>query len=134
VAAIVTPSSYGALDYFDQGGLVSTTERPATPSASTWTAIHSDPEFADLRRRLRRFVFPMTAFFLTWYLLYVLLADYAHGFMSYKLAGNINVGLVLGLLQFVTTFIVTALYVRHANRNLDPLAKRLRERVEGGEQ
>ena len=113
---------------------MSTTERPATPSASTWIAMQSDSEFVDLRRRLRRFVFPMTAFFLAWYLLYVLLADYAHGFMSYKLGGNINVGLVLGLLQFVTTFAITTLYVRHANRRLDPVAKRLRERVEGGEQ
>ncbi|MCP3799604.1 DUF485 domain-containing protein [Allokutzneria sp. A3M-2-11 16] len=92
--------------------------------------MQASPEFGDLRRRLRRFVFPMTVLFLGWYLLYVILADYAHGFMSIKVVGNINVGLVLGLLQFVSTFLITTLYVRHANKNLDPLAEDLRRRVE----
>lgn len=73
----------------------------------------------------------MTAAFLAWYLLYVLMATYARGFMSHKLVGNINVGLVFGLLQFVSTFLITGLYVRYASRRLDPLAERLRARVEG---
>lgn len=101
--------------------------------AETWASEQNSPEFADLRRRLRTFVFPVSALFLAWYLVYVLLADYAHGFMSIKLVGNINVGLVLGLLQFVSTFAITALYVRYANRNLDPTAEQIRERVEGGD-
>lgn len=109
---------------------MTTTEREHT-AADEWRAVHDGPEFATLRRRLRGFVFPMTALFLGWYLLYVLLADYAHGFMSIKLFGNINVGLVLGLLQFVSTFLITALYVRHANRNLDPVAERIRDELEG---
>nr|WP_236751057.1 DUF485 domain-containing protein [Actinoalloteichus hymeniacidonis] len=95
--------------------------------------MQASPEFGDLRRRLRNFVFPMTALFLGWYLLYVLLADYAHEFMSIKVIGNINVGLILGLLQFVSTFLITTLYVRFANRKLDPLADRIREDAEGGD-
>ena len=83
-----------------------------------------------LRHRLRKFVFPMSGLFLGWYLLYVLLADYAHGFMATKVFGNINVGLIFGLLQFVSTFVITTLYVRHANRNLDPLAEKLRDEIE----
>ncbi|OZM69878.1 clumping factor B, partial [Amycolatopsis antarctica] len=85
----------------------------------------------ELKRRLRVFVFPMTGLFLVWYLLYVLLADYAHGFMSTKVVGNINVGLILGLLQFVSTFVITGLYVRYANRKLDPIADRIRGEIEG---
>ncbi|MEQ0561412.1 DUF485 domain-containing protein [Amycolatopsis sp. NEAU-NG30] len=96
-----------------------------------WEKIHGSPEFTDLRRRLRVFVFPMTALFLLWYLLYVLLADYAHGFMSTKLFGNITVGLVFGLLQFVSTFVITGVYVRYANRRLDPVADEIRARIEG---
>ena len=99
--------------------------------AATWTETQQSPEFATLRRRLRTFVFPVSAIFLVWYLVYVLLADYAHGFMSIKLVGNINVGLVFGLLQFASTFLITALYVRYANKNLDPVAEQIRERVEG---
>jgi len=73
----------------------------------------------------------MTALFLGWYLVYVLLADYAHGFMSTTLVGDVNVGLLLGLLQFVSTFLITGLYVRFANRKLDPIADRIRADVEG---
>jgi uncharacterized membrane protein (DUF485 family) len=88
-------------------------------------------EFQDLRRRFRSFVFPMTALFLAWYFLYVLLADYAPGFMSTKVGGNINVALLLGLGQFVSTFAITTLYVRWANREIDPAAERMRTQIEG---
>jgi uncharacterized membrane protein (DUF485 family) len=73
----------------------------------------------------------MTAAFLGWYLLYVLLASYAPSFMAIKLVGNINVGLVFGLLQFVSTFLITWAYVRYADRKLDPLAAELRSELEG---
>lgn len=96
-----------------------------------WTAVQASPEFQELRRRLRVFVFPMTAFFLAWYLLYVLVADYAHDFMAIKLVGNINVGIVFGLLQFVSTFVITGLYVRYAGRRLDPIADKIRHGIEG---
>jgi uncharacterized membrane protein (DUF485 family) len=101
------------------------------PPADVWEQAHSSAEFKELRARLRRFVFPMTALFLLWYLLYVLLADYAHGFMSTKVAGNITVGLIFGLLQFVSTFVITGVYVWYANRKLDPLAEKIRGDIEG---
>jgi uncharacterized membrane protein (DUF485 family) len=41
------------------------------------------------------------------------------------------VGLVFGLLQFVSTFLITFLYVRFADRRLDPLAAELRTEIEG---
>ena len=91
-------------------------------------------EFQDLRRRFRRFVFPMTAFFLIWYLLYVLLAAYAHDFMSTRVTGNITVGLLLGLGQFVSTFAITMIYARWANRELDPLADAIGARLDGAKE
>jgi uncharacterized membrane protein (DUF485 family) len=99
--------------------------------ARDWEAMQARPEFQELRHRLRSFVFPMTAAFLAWYLLYVLAATYAPSFMATKLFGNINVGLVFGLLQFVSTFAITFAYVRYADRRLDPLAGRLRDELEG---
>ena len=106
---------------------------PPTPSAESpdWTEVQNSAEFTELRRRLRGFVFPMTVAFLAWYMLYVLLSSYAHDFMSTKVFGNINVALVLGLLQFVSTFAITGVYVRYANRRLDPLADKIRHDVEG---
>jgi uncharacterized membrane protein (DUF485 family) len=102
------------------------------PPVDRWVAAHTGAEFVTLRRRLRGFVFPMTAFFLAWYFLYVLSAAFAPHFMAIKVVGNINVGLVFGLLQFVSTFAITTIYVRFANRNLDPVGGRIREQVEGG--
>ncbi|WP_219418747.1 DUF485 domain-containing protein [Pseudonocardia nigra] len=100
-------------------------------TGTVYEQVQASPEFADLRARLRRFVFPMSAAFLVWYLAYVLLASYAPAFMAIKVLGNINVGLVIGLLQFVTTFVITTVYVRYANKHLDPAAEKLRERIEG---
>ena len=95
--------------------------------------VQRSQEFQDLRRRFRSFVFPMTAFFLLWYLLYVLLAAYAVDFMSIRVAGNITVGLVLGLAQFVSTFAITMIYARWANRKQDAVADQLRRHIETGE-
>lgn len=93
--------------------------------------MQASPEFQNLRSRLRRFVFPMTAFFLIWYGIYVLLGAFAHDFMATRLFGNVNVGLIIGLGQFLTTFVITGLYVRFANRELDPRAEAIRNELEG---
>ncbi len=98
-----------------------------------WAAIQASPDFQQLRSRLRRFVFPVTIGFLAWYLLYVLVASYAPSFMAIKVLGNINIGLIFGLLQFVSTFVITILYIRFADRRLDPLSSKIREEIEGGD-
>jgi uncharacterized membrane protein (DUF485 family) len=95
--------------------------------------VQATERFQELRKRHRSFVFPMAVAFLLWYFAYVLLADYAVGFMSTKVWGNINVGLILGLLQFATTFAITGWYVSYSNRRLDPIAAEIRNEIEGHE-
>ncbi|MEW2352886.1 DUF485 domain-containing protein [Spirillospora sp. NPDC029432] len=97
---------------------------------TVYERFQSSTEFQELRRRFRRFAFPMTAAFLAWYLLYVVLSGWARGFMGTKIVGEINVALVFGLLQFVSTFLIAWLYSRHAERSLDPIADGLRTAVE----
>lgn len=94
--------------------------------------VQRSEEFQALRRRFRNFVFPMTALFLVWYFVYVLLANYAHDFMSTKVWGNITVGLLFGLGQFVSTFAITMIYARWANNRQDAVAERLRRHIEEG--
>ncbi|ADB29730.1 protein of unknown function DUF485 [Kribbella flavida DSM 17836] len=108
--------------------------RAGEPELTTYRDVQLSPDFTELRRRFRRFVFPMTGLFLAWYFLYVLLADYAHGFMSYRLFGNINVALLLGFGQFVSTFAITMIYVRWADKQVDPAADRMRQLIEGEDQ
>lgn len=102
------------------------------PLVDPWVVMHTRAEFAALRERIRSFVFLTTAFFLTWCFLYVLLTAFAPHLMATKAVGNINVGLIFGLLQFVSTFAITTSYVRFANKNLDPISGRIREQLEGG--
>ncbi|MBH0781843.1 DUF485 domain-containing protein [Nocardia bovistercoris] len=101
-----------------------------TPTPEEFAAAYASPQFQELRTRLRRFVFPMAAAFLIWYLSYVLLGAYAHDFMATEVFGHVNAGLLLGLGQFVTTFAITAAYVRFANRQLDPRAAAIRSTLE----
>ena len=98
--------------------------------ARDWEAMQARPEFQELRHRLRSFVFPMTAAFLAWYLLYVLLSTYAPDFMGKPVLGNVSVGIIFGLLQFASTFAITHIYVAHANKRTDPIADEMRERLE----
>lgn len=105
-----------------------TERRMLTPEE--YRQAQNSPEFAELKRKFRRFAFPMTFAFFAWYLLYVLLSTYAPDFMATEVFGNVNLGILLGLAQFVTTFAITHLYVSHANRNTDPIADEMRERLE----
>ncbi|GAA3742878.1 DUF485 domain-containing protein [Plantactinospora mayteni] len=107
------------------------TPAPASTPAERYVAAQRSDEFAGLRKALRGFVFPMTVAFFLWYALYVILSAYARGFMGTKLVGNINVALVFGLLQFVSTFLIAWLYSRHAERKLDPIADKIREELSG---
>ncbi|MEV7779803.1 DUF485 domain-containing protein [Kitasatospora sp. NPDC088351] len=89
--------------------------------------IDESREFCALRHSFRSFAFPVTIGFVLWYLLYILLSSYAPGLMGTRVVGHINVALVLGLLQFVTTFAIAAWYARYADRRLDPPAAAIRE-------
>ncbi len=103
-------------------------------SEDAFIEVQQSEEFNQLRKTFRGFAFPMTIAFLVWYFAYVLASVYAKDFMSQPFAGmpNFNLGHFLGLMQFVTTFLITWLYIRHANSKLDPISSRIRERLEGG--
>ncbi|MGW1989863.1 DUF485 domain-containing protein [Embleya sp. NPDC001921] len=92
--------------------------------------MEQDPRFGALKKRQRSFIFPVTAAFLTWFLLYVVMSAYARDFMAKELIDHINVALVFGLLQFVSTFLIAWAYSRFARTRLDPVATELREELE----
>ena len=105
-----------------------------TPHQTSGHAIYADlaatDDFKQLRSRYRSFAIPWTVAFLAWYLFYVLLSIFATDFMSTRVVGNINVALILGLLQFASTFLIAGLYARHMNRNVDPAARALELRYD----
>ena len=105
-------------------------ERISPEAHAAYQRIHASEEFAELKRSYVRFVVPMTIAFMAWYLLYVLLSNYADDFMAHKVFGNINIALIFGLLQFVTTFGIAIWYARFAARRMDPIADRLGDEYE----
>lgn len=104
-----------------------------TPQQHTvYERIHASAEFQDLRKRYLGFAIPATVAFMVWYLLFVIMSNWATGFMSTEVFGNVNVALVFGLLQFLSTFGIAFFYARHANKALDPIAGRLKREYDEG--
>jgi len=98
--------------------------------AIDYVAVEESAPFQELKRTQRSFVFPLAIAFLVWYFAYVLLSSFATEFMAQRVWGDITVGLLMGLGQFVTTFAITMGYVAFANRRLDPKAEAIRDELE----
>jgi uncharacterized membrane protein (DUF485 family) len=107
-------------------------ERISPEAHAAYQRIQATAEFADLKRSYLRFVVPLTVAFMTWYLLYVLMSNYAGDFMGHKVVGNINVALIFGLLQFVSTFAIAWYYARFAAQKVDPTADKIRDEMSAG--
>ena len=108
-----------------------TSAPPGEPTPEQYVEVQQSEDFSLLRRSFRGFAIPMTIAFLVWYFAYVLMSTYAEVLMATPVIGNLNLGILLGLSQFVMTFLITWLYIRHANKNLDPIATKIREELEG---
>ena len=119
------PGEYVAFEPLEND--FSVESQPVVPDGPPdFAAIREHPDFVLVRRRLTRFVFPVSALFLAWYLTYVLLAAYAPGFMAHRVTGSVTVGLLLGLSQFVTTVTIMLAYARFTRKNVDPKIAALR--------
>jgi uncharacterized membrane protein (DUF485 family) len=94
-----------------------------------WEAAERSPEFRDLVGKRRSFVIPALAFVFIWYFGFIALAGYAPGFMGESIYEGFTVGYAIALSQFVMTWFLGWLYLRRADRDFDPLAKRAAERA-----
>ena len=100
------------------------------PTSEEFTAMRNSEQFQELRGTYRKFTFPMSIAFFVWFAVYVFTAVYAAEWMAQPLWG-LNVGIWFGLAQFVTTFLITFLYVVYANKNIEPQSAAIREAMEG---
>jgi uncharacterized membrane protein (DUF485 family) len=104
--------------------------KAALSEHEVYERIAGETDFAELRRRYRRFAFPATAAFMVWYITYIVCNNWARDFMDTQVIGNINIALIFGLLQFLSTFVIASLYARYSTKNLDPLATKLQDEFE----
>ncbi|MFJ9815309.1 DUF485 domain-containing protein [Streptomyces sp. NPDC101151] len=91
-----------------------------------YVEVQRSEAFQEVRSRYRRFVVPGVAAFLAWYVGYVVAATTAPGLMARPVAGAVNVAMLAGLGQFLTTFLLTWAYARHARLRRDRAALELR--------
>ncbi|MET9255266.1 DUF485 domain-containing protein [Streptomyces sp. NPDC003717] len=99
---------------------------PRRADADVYTQVQRSAAFQEVRSRYRGFVLPATAGFLLWYVAYVVAATTAPGLMARPVTGAVNVAMVAGLGQFLTTFLLTWAYARHARLRRDRAALQLR--------
>ncbi|WP_169337850.1 DUF485 domain-containing protein [Propionicicella superfundia] len=109
---------------------LSTVEPHPHPPMSAYVRMQRSDDFQGLRRSFRTFAFPVVVAVLAWYFLYVLLSTFAEEFMGAPLVGTLTNGMIIGLIQFPTTWFATWLYMRRTATVLDPQAAELRQRVE----
>lgn len=98
-------------------------------AAEIYLEVQRSAAFQEVRSRYRRFVVPATVAFLAWYLAYVVAATTAPDLMARPVAGAVNVAMVAGLGQFLSTFLLTWAYSRHARLHRDRDALDLRWNV-----
>lgn len=95
-----------------------------------WEAVEHSAPFQELVHKRRSFVLPATAFFLVWYLAFILLAGYAEDFMAQSVYEGLTVGYVLALTQFAMVWILGLVYLRKADRVFEPLEVAAAEHAE----
>ncbi|MCX5375405.1 DUF485 domain-containing protein [Streptomyces sp. NBC_00091] len=119
-----------AVGWGEGGDAVPVPSAPAGASAPGASDIYLEVQrsaaFQEVRSRYRRFVVPATAGFFLWYVAYVVAATAAPGLMARPVAGAVNVALLAGLGQFLSTFLLTWAYARHARLRRDRAALDLR--------
>lgn len=103
-----------------------TEKERAAAAADIYLAVQRSEAFREVRSRYRRFVVPACAAFFAWYVAYVVLATTAHGLMAVRVVGSVNVAIVAGLGQFLSTFVLAWAYARHARLRRDRAALELR--------
>ncbi|MFF9279655.1 DUF485 domain-containing protein [Streptomyces griseosporeus] len=103
--------------------------RPAPEKAAAadiYLQVQRSQAFQEVRSRYRRFVVPAAAGFFAWYVGYVVAATTAPGLMAHPVVGAVNVAMLAGLGQFLSTFLLTWAYARHARLRRDRAALELR--------
>ncbi|MEU3615196.1 DUF485 domain-containing protein [Streptomyces sp. NPDC006872] len=101
-------------------------ETGAVAAAQVYLEVQRSAAFQEVRSRYRRFAVPAVAGFFIWYVAYVVTATTAPDFMARPVAGAVNVALLAGLGQFLSTFLLTWAYARHARLRRDRAALDLR--------
>lgn len=90
-----------------------------------WAEIVKNPAFVELHNKKRRFLYGWWAFSAGSYFLLLLGAGYTPALFGIEVIGNVNVGYLFALSQFVISFVIAVHYGRVADRDFDRLTREL---------
>jgi uncharacterized membrane protein (DUF485 family) len=96
-----------------------------------YVAVYDSAPFQTLRRRSNGFTLWASVTFMGWWFLVILLAAFAPDFFRQELGSAMNVGLLFVFLTFALVVTISAVYLRYARTQLDPLSEQIRAELEG---
>ena len=93
--------------------------------------IHSLPEYAALTRARNKIVWPLSAAVILVYFAFILTIAFEPQALATTLGtGVTSMGVVLGLGVIIFCLVITGVYVYYANHVLEPLARRIHQKLE----
>lgn len=92
--------------------------------------ITQTPEYNELIRKRSKLIWPLSFVTVAAYVAFILAIAFAPESLGTPIGeGVISIGIVLGLALIIFNFIITLLYVRGANRTIEPLIARVHAAV-----
>ncbi|MEP7326943.1 MAG: DUF485 domain-containing protein [Gemmatimonadota bacterium] len=85
------------------------------------------PTIQSLARARWRIALTLTAAMVVLYFGFILLIAYDKPLLAHQVVPGLSVGILLGALVIVASWLMTWIYMRWANRHYDPVLKQLKE-------
>ncbi len=93
--------------------------------------VESSPQFKRLMENKKKFIVPMTIFFLVFYFLLPISTSYGT-FLNTPVFGDITWAWVFAVAQFIMTWVICSVYVKKANTFDKDADQIVREQIEEG--
>lgn len=99
---------------------------------NTLEAIRSAPEYQELLARRRALILPLSILTLVIYYAFILALAFFPEALSVRIGeGVTTLGILIGLGVIFSTFVITGIYVRKANREIEDLLIKIQQKYKG---
>lgn len=94
----------------------------------SWQEIERNPKFQELVQARKSLGWTLSVITLAYYLAYILVIAFDPGLLAARLGDSVmTVGMPIGLIVIVVTFVIVGVYVRKANATYDELTRQIIE-------
>ena len=97
-------------------------------SESDASRLRNDPLFKELVAKRTRFAWQLSVVMLVIYFGFIAMIAFAPKALGTTIGGGVTtIGIPIGLLVIISTFVLTGIYVARANSQFDPITRRIVE-------